>query len=98
MSQENVEIVRRILERFINSGEIAWETMDPLLEVFDHDVPDAGKYRGHEGFGQWLVVEREDALVYRLRDGLTVQLDYFNNRRDALEAAGLPDEGTSQES
>ena len=102
--------------------------MDPSIEIFDHDLPDAGEYRGHEGFGQWLAdweaawdnysltpkeyidagatvvvvgdmtatgrasgitIEREDALVYRFRDGLTVRLDYFNNRREALEAAGI---------
>ena len=34
-------------------------------------------------------VDREDAVVHTMRDGKTVRLDYFNNRRQALEAAGL---------
>ena len=41
------------------------------------------------GRGSGITVEREDALVYRLRDELIVRIDYFNNRRDALDAAGL---------
>ena len=54
MAQENVDIIRRTLEGFIGSGEIDWDSLDPSIEVFDHDLPDAGDYRGHEGFGRWL--------------------------------------------
>jgi hypothetical protein len=34
-------------------------------------------------------VERDDAIVYTLRDNLVVRIDYYNNRPQALEAAGL---------
>jgi ketosteroid isomerase-like protein len=34
-------------------------------------------------------VERRDAMVFELRDGKTVRLDYYNSRDDALEAVGL---------
>jgi uncharacterized protein len=54
MSQENVEIVRRAFEHFTTTGEPLWESMDPEFEVFDHDIPDAGIYRGREGVLSWL--------------------------------------------
>lgn len=129
MSHENVALVREGLERFI-AGEVLWETLDPDLEVHDHDILDAGEYRGHAGFGRWLSdwgaaweafsfeprefidagdrvvavihlkargrssgveVERDDAIVYTLRDGKTVRIDYFNNRDDALAAVASAD-------
>ena len=41
------------------------------------------------GRGSGVEIDREDALVYTLREGKHVRLDYFNNRQQALEAAGL---------
>jgi len=49
----NSELVRRFNEG-IARGEVPWALIDPAVEVFDHDIPDAGKYQGHEGFGKWL--------------------------------------------
>jgi ketosteroid isomerase-like protein len=54
MSQENVEIVRRGFEHFLATGEPAWETLDEEVEVHDHDILDAGEYRGLAGVGRWL--------------------------------------------
>jgi len=127
MSQANVEIVRRALEGFV-AGEILWETLDQEVEVHDHDILDAGQYRGHSGFARWLEdwgaglpvislelqefidageavvavfllkarargssvdVERQDGIVYRLRDGKITRLDYYNSRHQALEAVRL---------
>jgi ketosteroid isomerase-like protein len=34
-------------------------------------------------------IERQDALVYQLRDGKIVRGDYYNNREQALKAVGL---------
>jgi ketosteroid isomerase-like protein len=34
-------------------------------------------------------LERDDAIVYRLRGGKIARLDYFNDQRAALDAAGL---------
>jgi ketosteroid isomerase-like protein len=53
MSQENVDLVRRALEGFV-AGEILWDTLDEQVEVHDHDILDAGEYRGHSGFARWL--------------------------------------------
>jgi ketosteroid isomerase-like protein len=129
MSEENVAVVRRGLERFMKTGEVLEETFDvESLEVHDHDILDGRDYRGAEGFMQWLEdwsaawgewslepeeyidggervvvvakmhargrgsgveVDRQDALLYELRDGLIVRIDYFNNKGEALAAAGL---------
>ena len=124
-----VEIVRDSLRIWRESGEPAWELCHPDIEVRDHDILDAGEYRGRPGVERWLSdwesawsdftmdaeelvdagegvviafvkmratgrgsavsVERDDAIVYRLRDGLIAEVDYFNNRPEALAAAGL---------
>jgi ketosteroid isomerase-like protein len=54
MSQENVELVQTLLEVFIATGEMSWDLLDEDIEVHDHDVMDAGEYRGHMGFARWL--------------------------------------------
>ena len=54
MSQENVERARQAFEHFLRTGEHLWDTIDPEVEVYDHDIPDAGNYRGHEGYLRWL--------------------------------------------
>jgi ketosteroid isomerase-like protein len=53
VSQENVEIVRQAFESFV-AGAIIWETMDEEIEIHDHDILDAGQYRGHSGFTRWV--------------------------------------------
>jgi ketosteroid isomerase-like protein len=128
MSQENVEAIRAAFENLEPTSEPLLETLDPEIEVYDHDIPDAGVYRGREGYLQWVAdwseawesfnmeplrwidagdrvvlvlqmtakgkgsgveVKRRDAMVWTVRDGRTVRLDYFNNEPQALEAAGL---------
>jgi hypothetical protein len=39
MSQENVEIVQQALGHFQQTGEPLWDTVDPNVEVHDHDIP-----------------------------------------------------------
>ena len=53
MSQENVEIVRRGIDHFMRTDEHLWETIDSEVEIHEHDVPDAGVYRGHAGWLKW---------------------------------------------
>src|SRR2546421_2272182 len=36
-----------------------------------------------------VAVERQDAMVAKMRDGKIVSLDYYNNKRQALKAVGL---------
>jgi ketosteroid isomerase-like protein len=128
MSEENAEIVRGAFEHFEQTGAPDWDQIDSDVEVCDHDIPDAGIYRGHKGYAAWLTdwgeawsdfrieperlidaadkvvflfqltakgrgsgveVKRRDAMVFTLRDGKTVRLDYYNNQAAALEAVRL---------
>jgi ketosteroid isomerase-like protein len=128
MSQETVELVQKVLERFIATGDPSLAMLHEDMEVHDHDVMDASEYRGHDGFGRWLenwdaawsefsmkpeefidagervvsvfrmkatgrssgvAVERQDAIVWEVRDGKIARVDYYNNRQQALEAVGL---------
>jgi ketosteroid isomerase-like protein len=54
MLQANVALVQRGLEHFMATGEVPWELFHENVEVYDHDTPDQGAYRGHEGYGRWL--------------------------------------------
>jgi hypothetical protein len=81
MSQENVELVRQAFEHFRRTGEQQWEWLDPEIEVYDHDIPGAGTYRGHEGYLRWLEDWGE------AWDDYSMQPD--NNEAQALEATGL---------
>jgi ketosteroid isomerase-like protein len=55
MSQENLEWVRQAHDHFAKTGEPMWEALDPEVEIFDHDIPDASNpYKGAEGMAQWL--------------------------------------------
>jgi ketosteroid isomerase-like protein len=53
MSQANVELARRAVEHFMQTGEHAWELIDEEVEVHDHDILDAREYRGHAGWARW---------------------------------------------
>jgi ketosteroid isomerase-like protein len=127
MTGENVNLVRRFLSEFITTGEPVWEAMDDTIECYDHDVPEGGNHRGHEGFVRFvenwsdawtawsmdvqdyldagdkvvvfvrmkatgqsgITLERNDAVVFKVQGDRIVRLDYYNNRPEALEAAGL---------
>jgi ketosteroid isomerase-like protein len=128
LSQTNVEIIEHGFVVWEQTGEPDWVTMHDEVEVRDHDIMDAGEYRGRAGIERWLVdwgsawtefsmdpeefidagdrvvvllrmrakgrgsgivVERQDAMVFQLRDGMTICVDYFNNREQGLAAAGL---------
>ena len=54
MSQENVEIVRRSVDHWNETGEPLWELLDPDIEyVMDPPASLAGSYRGLAQF-KWL--------------------------------------------
>ena len=42
-----------------------------------------------KGRGSGAEVDRQDGLVYTVRDGRLVRLDYYNSREQALAAVGL---------
>ena len=56
MSQQNVDWVTASLEHFERTGEPYMVGIEPSIEVFDHDIPDArNPYRGLDGISEWLV-------------------------------------------
>src|SRR5215204_268044 len=55
MSPENVEMVRAAHAHFARTGQPVWDTLDPEVVVFDHDIPDArNPYHGLHGMAEWL--------------------------------------------
>jgi ketosteroid isomerase-like protein len=44
-----------------------------------------------KGRGSGIELERRDAVLYKLRGGKIVKLGYYNDQRQALDAAGLVD-------
>ena len=131
MSEENVEIVRRILEAYESgdlSGAIAALSTDMVTHVAQ-PIPVAGTYYGPEGFlqltldwaegfdelnvtgeeyfdtpgdkvivrarhrgsgvGSGAAVETDIWYVTTVRAGKVVRVDVFNDKTEALEAAGL---------
>ena len=68
MSQEHVDWVQRALDHFGRTGEPYLEGIDPAIEVYDHDIPDASNpYRGSDGIGRWLADFGESWERYGLR-------------------------------
>ena len=55
MTDEAIAILKQFNDDLIERGEIRWDLIDPDVVVVDHDLPDAGDYRGHEGFRKWLL-------------------------------------------
>ena len=49
-----MEFVREGWERYSGTGEPPWDLFHESVEVHDHDTPDQGDYRGHEGLARWL--------------------------------------------
>jgi ketosteroid isomerase-like protein len=131
MTEENLEIVRKMYERRERGDMYVGEFVHPEIEFarFGSEAPDfTGEWRGMEGLRKatadylnvWedyrfevermidlgdrvLVLERQTARGKRsgatisqdvgalltLRDGLIVRWEYYWERADALEAAGL---------
>jgi ketosteroid isomerase-like protein len=101
MSQANVELVRKGFERFVATGEPAcwlfedWATASSEWSAEPEEYIDAGEKVivvirvKATGRGSGVALERQDAIVYGMRDGVVVRMDYHNNRKRALKAAGL---------
>jgi ketosteroid isomerase-like protein len=54
VSLENVEIVRQCYDAYVRGDmQAALAVVDPEIEVYDHDIPDAAEYRGLEGLLRW---------------------------------------------
>ena len=53
-SSHNIDIVRNVYEALGRDDvEAAIAAIDPAVEIYDHDIPDAGEYRGLDGLAAW---------------------------------------------
>jgi ketosteroid isomerase-like protein len=69
MSEENVELIRRgFMAAMDEDWPTALETLDTAAEIHDFDIPDAGIYRGHDGFLAWLKGWGEGWESWRVED------------------------------
>jgi ketosteroid isomerase-like protein len=49
-----VEIVRGGYDAYVRGDvESALAAFDPEIEIYDHDIPDSGEYRGLDGLLRW---------------------------------------------
>jgi ketosteroid isomerase-like protein len=54
VSKQNVEIARQSYDAYVRGDmEASLAMMDPEIEIYDHDILDAGEYRGLEGMLPW---------------------------------------------
>ena len=54
MSEENLEIVRRMIDRFNRDGFLPEDLFDPDVEVFNiRESPLPGPYHGYDGLREW---------------------------------------------
>jgi ketosteroid isomerase-like protein len=75
MSQENVEIVRRGIDHYNETGEPPWELLDPEVEwTIDPPAWLAGTYRGHTELKELTrrIAEIFDEFRYDMDDFLPV--------------------------
>jgi ketosteroid isomerase-like protein len=79
------------LGRWLEDWSAAWSefSMEPeeFLDVGDEVVMFVCMKA--TGVSTGLTLERQDAMVFAVRDGKVMRLDYYNNRTDALKAVGL---------
>jgi ketosteroid isomerase-like protein len=83
MSQENVEIVRRFIERTNETGTFPWELVDAdIVYVISPPAWMAGTYRGH--------AELNDALVrtWEVYDEFRFEVDEYVDAGDAVVVLG----------
>jgi ketosteroid isomerase-like protein len=67
MSQQNIEVVQRVVQRFADQDiEAALKDIDPeaTLDWSNSDAPDSGVYTGHAGWRAFMQA-RDDALGER---------------------------------
>ena len=76
------------IERW-NEGWDGWRVEDIDIRPAGDDQVIALFRMIAKGGGSGIEVERSDAVLYRLNAGKIVRLEYFNDQRQALEAAGL---------
>jgi ketosteroid isomerase-like protein len=78
--------IRRVWEEFAGTWESSrWEA-EEFIEAGEHVVaPLTGYHQGREG----IEVQTRTAWVWTFRDGKVARITFYQERREALEAAGL---------
>jgi ketosteroid isomerase-like protein len=77
--------------RWLEDWSSAWSEFSMKPEEFI----DAGEHvvavvrMRAKGRSSGLVLDRQDAVIQEVRDGMIVRIDYYNNRDQALKAVGL---------
>jgi ketosteroid isomerase-like protein len=83
MSQENVEVVRRFLEHWNETGDFPWDLVDPdVVYVIDPPAWLAGTYRGH--------AEVKDVIrrTWEVYDEFQVEVEELIDAGDSVVALG----------
>ena len=77
--------------RWLKDWGAAWAdwTMEPQDYIDAGDQVVVVFLMKATGRDSGVAVERQDAMVARMRNGKIVSLDYYNNKRQALKAVGL---------
>jgi len=69
MESRNVDIVRRSCEAAIRGDlDTAVGDQHADVEIIDTDIPDAGHYRGRDGYFRWLAQWSESFSAWSLED------------------------------
>jgi ketosteroid isomerase-like protein len=55
------------------------DLIDPDVVIIDHDIPDAGDYRGHDGMRKWLEDDWGSAW-----ESFTVEPEFIEDREDVV--------------
>jgi ketosteroid isomerase-like protein len=79
------------VERWLEDWNDAWAewSIEPEEFIDANDCVVAVVRMHAKGAGSGLELDRQDAIVYRVRDGKLLRCDYYNNKAEALEAVGL---------
>jgi ketosteroid isomerase-like protein len=77
--------------RWLEDWEAAWAEYTFEAEEFVDagDVVVAVISMTAKGRSSGIEVRRQDALVYKFRDGKIASIDYYNSKEQALEATGM---------
>ena len=84
MSQDNVEIVRRAIEHYDETGDFDWELIDPnIVYVIDPPARLAGTFRGH--------AQVKDLLrrTWEVYDEFRFEIDEFIEADESVVGLGV---------
>ena len=78
MSEENVEVVRQMIDRFNRDGFLPEDLFDPDVELFNvRESPVPGPYNGYDGLREW----REE--VFEVVEAGRFEVDDFQDVDEA---------------